>query len=214
MPWAIKSLEEVPMSLDGLHNEFRSGLLGCIKVVVFGYGEPLRPFLDGLVPVLLKTLQEDVDENAADSMQAFIDLNKFFRWALEQWVPIFLDFVLELMSNFACIARDIMEEARRGEHGTKKWACASFKLLHDSPVMVVLILQLHRRFINEYVGRFVPVVVQLLQSDEARPSSLLPPIQSIEQIGEEPTNPLRSAFNDFIACQIKVSRMPYIKSNC
>jgi transformation/transcription domain-associated protein len=50
-----------------------------------------------------------------------------------------------------------------GEEGNQRLARSlySFKVLKECPIILVLLLQIHRKFLNETVGDLVPLIVQV-----------------------------------------------------
>jgi transformation/transcription domain-associated protein len=209
VPWALQQLTSVKVSLDGNSAE-HSGRLAVLMVmrVLPTYVEAVRPHVDAIMPVLLKIMTDDADDNAVEAMQLFTEMNKTYRSAVEQYVPAFLDFILELVRDFEknSMAR-ILESTKQDRAKDGKTLCISresTRLLNDAPVMIVLIFQLHRRFINEYIPRFVPVVVQLLEVDSERPPCNPLEIRNLEDLGKETFSSSRGAFNEYISTQIKV----------
>lgn len=216
VPWAFSTLnEKVPVSTEGPGFVYRNALIGCMRGLP-AYTEALRPYIDEVIRCTLRIMAEDVDENAAEAMQLYIDMNKAYRAAVEQYVPPFLDFILEMASRFDQLAKRVLDSAKTEEPfrigaAPHRLVRNSFRLLHDAPVMIVLVFQLHRRFINEYIPRYVPIIVKLLQFDVDRPCGGQPELSSLNEVGGEPQSPQRAIFNDFIACQIKVlSFLAYI----
>lgn len=212
LPWAIEQLQsKIPISFKVASFEYRmrAAILSVLRLVP-SFVDALRPFVDLLMPVLLSVIEHDADLVAADAMQLFTDMNKAFRAAVEAFVPPFLDFILGLATDFegikaARIKSALWQESNPDSETTAPPSKESFRLLHDAPVMIVLVFQLHRRFINEYIPRFVPVVVRLLQIDAERPSNILSPLQTLSEIENEPASPMRVAFGDYISAQVKAS---------
>jgi len=50
-----------------------------------------------------------------------------------------------------------------GEEGNQRLARSlySFKVLKECPIILVLLLQIHRKFLNETVGDLVPLIVEV-----------------------------------------------------
>jgi transformation/transcription domain-associated protein len=168
--------------------------------------------LPKLAGIVLEIIKSDVDNIAVDAMQIFIDLNKTFRSGVEDFVPQYLDFILYLVSSFENISRKIIDDSEKGIY-CNRYSSMSLRLLHDAPVIVVLLFQLHRKFINEYVPRLVPEIVKLLSVDIAGTNESLPPICSLEEVGDELQSPRRLAYIDFITCQVKVLYIYYFFSS-
>lgn len=207
VPWALKQLNNVKINVDTTSNEHatRSAIISIMRTLP-AFVDSVRPYLEAIMPTILGVIREDSDDIATDAMQLFTDMNKAFRSAVEHYVPSFLDFILEVARDFDNITRTRLQMANQVNAAMPgKTARMSFRLLHDAPVMIVLVFQLHRRFINEYIPRFVPVVISLLEVDATRPACDQPEIDSLEGItNTEATSALRGAFNDYISAQIKV----------
>lgn len=216
VPWALSVLnEKASVSLEGTGFAYRNAVIGCMRGLP-AYTEALRPHIDEVIRCTLRMMAEDVDENAAEAMQLYIDMNKAYRATVEQYVPPFLDFILDMAGKFDQLAKRVLDLAKKEDPfrigaAPHRLVRNSFRLLHDAPVMIVLVFQLHRRFINEYIPRYVPVIVKLLQFDADRPCCGQPELNSLSEVGGEPQSPQRAIFSDFIACQIKVlSFLAYI----
>ncbi len=212
-----------PSREEGLHvHELRSALVAILRILPSYGAELIRPLIPTLMPLALKIMTEDADDNATEAMQFFTDMNKAFRSAIESYIPQFLDFILHVASSFDRIATSRLTSsgAAAEDEGGFLSAGSSFKLLHDAPVMIVLVFQLHRKFINEYIPRFVPVIIALLRVDvspplggnrrstqqgAAAPSGHSPQIENACRVSR------MSPFGEYISAQIKaLSFMAYI----
>lgn len=213
LPCALKQLEIIRINGDVTSKEHmaRLAILTVLRALP-AFVEAVRPHVDAIMPVILTVMREDVDDIAAEAMQLFTEMNKAFRSAVEQYVAPFLDFILEVARNFANISHSRLAAAAKGDGKTLPMARMAFRLLNDAPVMIVLVFQLHRRFINEYIPRFVPVVMELLEVDIEQPHDLQPEIHSVNDLGNtESITPARAAYVDYISAQIKVlSFLAYI----
>lgn len=78
----------------------------------------------------------------------------------------------------------------------------SFKVLTECPILIVLLFQLHRKFIQSHLPQFVPLIIRALSlqpAEQARIHSENPNF-----VGMSPAITDRAAYNDFIAAQVKV----------
>lgn len=228
IPWALGQLQSSPVSLlaSSPEHQARASILSLLRQLPALVPEATKAHVEPLMHAILQAMKTDAEDNATEAMHLFTEINKAFRSLTEQYVPAFLDYVLELAQNFKAIMKERLEPslsdsstATRRNGGRAEGeatellnpADRSFRLLHESPVMIVLVFQLHRRYINEYIPRFVPVVVRLLSLDAERPEYRLPDIRSISQLASEPVCRPRGAFNDYISAQIKIlSFLAYI----
>lgn len=159
--------------------------------------------LKDLLDTLLFLIKEDIETNSADAMQIFIDINKALRSSVEEWVPCLLDFIIGLFTSFGTVIEERFAFPA-DQHGiindnlSMIPSTKSFKLLHDAPVMVVLLFQLHRRFIAEYIPQFAPLVVKALLQK--------PPTLASTAIEAE-----KALFSELIGSQVKIlSFLAYI----
>lgn len=217
-PWSLQQLSTVKVNFDdsSMEHAGRAAVLAIMRTTLPAFVESVRPHVDAIMPALLSVMTSDADDIAEEAMQLFTDMNKAFRAAVEQYVPAFLDYILELAKDFERVVKARIEAGTQSRSGGKssrrenkilRIARDSSRLLRDAPVMIVLIFQLHRRYINEYIPRFVPVVVQLLEVDVERPPNCPPDIKSVQDLGQEVCSVSRCVFNDYISSQIKVSHV-------
>lgn len=101
IPWALKILTgtAIKMLEGSVEHRLRHGVLVTLKTMS-GLNEPLRPFLDQLLPALCGILQEDNEENAIVAVHIIIDLNKVHRLLLEPYAQTLVDFVLASFEAF------------------------------------------------------------------------------------------------------------------
>ena len=206
LPCALRQLEIIRINGDVTSKEHmaRLAILTVLRALP-AFVDAVRPHVDVIMPAILTVMREDVEDIAAEAMQLFTEMNKAFRSAVEQYVSPFLDFILEVARDFENISRNRLAAAAKGDGKILPMARMAFRLLNDAPVMIVLVFQLHRRFINEYIPRFVPAVMELLKVDMERPPSLQPEVRSINDLGNaEFITPARAAYIDYISAQIKV----------
>ena len=101
LPWALRLLEATPVRMleHTMEHRVRHGLLSTLKLVA-PIAEPMRPFLEALMQVLLGVLQEDNEDNAILVIHVLIDLHKAHRGALEAFAQPLVDYVLAAFEAF------------------------------------------------------------------------------------------------------------------
>jgi len=204
LPWSIKSLNNLLLKVqeNGFEHQLRNAILDICSQLP-GLGDALRGHVEGIVQVCLKVLETDTEENGLLALHCMIDCHKTFRMILDPFVQPFIDFVLRSFEKFEATCKEM---CKTGEVKRTTMANASFKVLTECPVMVVLIFQLHRRFIGENIPKFIPLVIKALGVEYSLKSqdSMDRKIEGLAQIGKEQANPIRIILNDYISCQIKV----------
>lgn len=154
-------------------------------------------------------LEIENEDNAVICLRIIIDLHKIFRPSLESEVQPFLDIVQKLYAELpktvamtfkgilASITSlisisDIPPQPTPGEPPkpaklTK--SMQSFKVLTESPIIVVLLFQLYPRFLGINISKFMPLIISTLGLQAPQTARLYHP----------------HAYSDFIASQVKVS---------
>ena len=160
IPWSIKAFSALPAITESVFN-IRESILD-IYTLFPAMGEPLKIYLNEIMLVLIKILAEDFEANGLTAMHIFMEFHKVFRGAVEASVQPFIDLVLRLLENFPEISTKLLKN--NAPINTRLIpANQSVKIIIESPVMVVLLFQLHRKFINENILKFVPYIIKILE---------------------------------------------------
>lgn len=202
IPWSFTAFSSIPSSESTF--AIREGILE-IYTLLPAFGEPLKPYLNDISSVLIKILAEDFEANGLAAMHLFMEFHKVFRGTVEASVQPFIDLVLCLLEKFPEISANLLKNDSRIDTRFIP-ASQSVKIIIESPVMVVLLFQLHRKFINENILKFVPFIIKILEISiptpeyeaEAKASDDLNLING--QIG----NRARQNYCDFIQAKVKV----------
>jgi transformation/transcription domain-associated protein len=204
LPWSIKLLNNLLIKIqdNGFEHQLRNAILDIYSQLP-GLGDALRGYVEGIVQVCLKVLETDTEENGLLALHCMIDCHKTFRMILDPFVQPFIDFVLRSFDKFGETCKEM---CRTGEAKRTTMANASFKVLTECPVMVVLMFQLHRRFIGENIPKFIPLVIRALGVECLLKvhDNMDPKVKGLAQIWKEQLHPTRIILNDYISCQIKV----------
>lgn len=224
VPWSIESLEGIVPKFNEQAPEHcaRHGILAVLKLLAI-CSDALRPFLEGLIKVLLGVLREDNEDNAMAGLYILIDLHKIHRAALESHAQAMVDFVLEMFERFPGTCESIFDLAAKGTSKRRGGnqvnnallkGMASFKVLIECPVVIVLLFQLHRWLVSDNIAKFVPLVIRSLGVVIERPAAdfsgaTLP--KTLEQALGGSERPLTAAFAEYISAQVKtLSFLAYI----
>eukprot|EP00029_Vermamoeba_vermiformis_P012962 TRINITY_DN7900_c0_g1_i1.p1 TRINITY_DN7900_c0_g1~~TRINITY_DN7900_c0_g1_i1.p1 ORF type:complete len:1064 (-),score=245.62 TRINITY_DN7900_c0_g1_i1:111-3281(-) len=164
-----------------------------------------RAVVKTLLKVVMYLLSSENEENALICLRIIIDLHKNYRPTLEQDVQPFFDIVIKIYEQLPSTVNKIFsetpakiaepipgkdpmfdEKANKGSQPLIR-AMASFKVLTECPIIVVLLLQLYSRLLPPNLPKFLPLIVQTLAL-QAPPDAY---------------NTHRAHYTDFIAAQVK-----------
>lgn len=194
MPWALSALSSVGNERMA---DTREAVLDIFSLLP-GLGEALKPYLNDVMNILIRVLADESEANTLAAMHIFMELHKVFRGSVEASVQPFIDFVLKLLESFPVNI----------QKSSNTFAC-NVKLIIECPVMVVLLFQLHRKFINDNILKFVPLIMKILETSLAPPSftaesGKLSDDLSILGSAEHGRSRSRQQYCDFIQAKVKV----------
>ena len=108
-------------------NKIRSVVLEILNRLPSSHspGEVLKPYIDSLIVLVMKIMEEDNEENALLCVRILFDLHKSFRPALKQYVPRFLEFVQQLYKELDNTKRLIFPEPRSASAAARVAAAAA-----------------------------------------------------------------------------------------
>ena len=143
--------------------------------------EILRPYAGTLLDLAMDVLQKDYDDNGLLAAKIVFELHKSFRPMLERHVRPFLDFVHisykslpgSVQKNFANLSMPVTSGAGVGvPPGAAQTALnkakipakstASFRVLTECPLTVMLLFQLYPKFIKTYLMQLLPLMMDAL----------------------------------------------------
>lgn len=186
----------------------RQAILQIYTVILPIYGEVLRPWIEPMVKCCMAILHSDVEDNGLLALHVLVDLHKLFRGQTLEWnVQELLDYVLGCLDAFG---ETTATQARRPHPTSSIPSTKSFKLLIECPVMIVLLFQLYRRFINDNIPRLIPAVLKALAvepagllaaTEESHPSHAM---DDLVHLSQALLDQRRVIFDQFIAAQVKV----------
>ncbi len=201
MPWALSQLSSAGVEGTAM---IREAVLDTFTLLP-GQGESLKPYLTDIMNALIKVIADDGEANALAAMHVFMELHKVFRGAVEASVQPFIDFVLKLLESFPAIVQK-----------SSSSPMSSVKLIIECPVMVVLLFQLHRKFINDNILKFVPLIMKILEISLDPPvfvSESGKPVDDLSVLGspDHGRDRARQQYCDFIQAKVKVlSYLAYV----
>ena len=111
---------------------------------------------------LLRVLRYDNEDNALIALKIIVDLHKNYKNLLEEHVQPFLDIVREMYQNMEhAVALAFQDDSAPAKDVLQK-SMFSFKVLAECPVIVALLISLHRKFSNGHVPVLTPLMMHTI----------------------------------------------------
>ncbi|XWS33857.1 hypothetical protein CRYUN_Cryun22dG0119000 [Craigia yunnanensis] len=147
------------------------------------HSEVLRPFVQDLLKVAMQVLTTDNEENGLICIRIIFDLLRNFRPTLENEVQPFLDFVCKIYQNFRLTVSHFFDNAAVGMevdvkpmdassvsdqgitssgyvgNGQLNPSTRSFKIITESPLVVMFLFQLYSRLVQTNIPHLLPLMV-------------------------------------------------------
>lgn len=145
------------------------------------HSEVLRPFVQDLLKVAMQVLTTDNEENGLICIRIIFDLLRNFRPTLENEVQPFLDFVCKIYQNFRSTVSHFFESGALGGEDVKPMETSSsdqgistgayggtghlnpstrsFKIVTESPLVVLFLFQLYGRLVQTNIPHLLPLMV-------------------------------------------------------
>ncbi|KAL9690490.1 hypothetical protein QQ045_010889 [Rhodiola kirilowii] len=141
------------------------------------HSEVLRPFVQDLLKVAMQVLTSDNEENGLICIRIIFDLLRNFRPTLENEVQPFLDFVGTIYQNFEHTVSYFFESGAIREdvkpvdssdqlfsttvtaNGQLNPSTRSFKIVTESPLVVMFLFQLYSRLAQTNIPNLLPLMV-------------------------------------------------------
>ncbi|KAL5822462.1 hypothetical protein ACOSQ3_020378 [Xanthoceras sorbifolium] len=145
------------------------------------HSEVLRPFVQDLLKVAMQVLTTDNEENGLICIRIIFDLLRNFRPTLETEVQPFLDFVCKIYQNFRVTVSHFFESGAVGMEdvikpmdtssdqgitgigyvgtGQLNPSTRSFKIITESPLVVMFLFQLYSRLVQTNIPHLLPLMV-------------------------------------------------------
>ncbi|XP_043711461.1 transformation/transcription domain-associated protein-like [Telopea speciosissima] len=143
------------------------------------HSEVLRPIVQDLLKLALQVLTLDNEENGLVCIRIIFDLLRNFRPSLENEVQPFLDFVCKIYQNFGATVSYYFEDGAGGEDnkqltdsgqlasgyiggGQLNPSTRSFKIVTESPLVVMFLFQLYGRLVQTNIPHLLPLMVSAI----------------------------------------------------
>lgn len=146
------------------------------------HSEVLRPFVQDLLKVSMQVLTTDNEENGLICIRIIFDLLRNFRPTLETEVQPFLDFVCKIYQNFRSTVSYFFESGPGSGEDVKPMdapssdqsitasgpgggtsqlnpSTRSFKIVTESPLVVMFLFQLYSRLVQTNIPNLLPLMV-------------------------------------------------------
>lgn len=167
-----------PQFVDNLDHKLRNVVLEILNRIP--HSEVLRPYVQDLLKVAMQVLTTDNEENGLVCIRIIFDLLRNFRPALENEVQPFLDFVRKIYQNFRLTVSHLFEEVKTEEgkpvemsapsdqamslttnfrNGKINPSTRSFKIVTESPLVVMFLFQLYSRLVQTNIPTLLPLMV-------------------------------------------------------
>ncbi|KAJ3022967.1 hypothetical protein HKX48_004725 [Thoreauomyces humboldtii] len=186
---------------------------------------------------LMRVLKDDNEENAALCLKVLVDLHKAYKPILEEWVQPFYATVQQMYKHMEETLKETFEDSPVSTTGpndadhpsglgspptgdvvenaprTLRHSQHSFKVLTECPIIIALLFQLYRKFVNTNIPIFVPLIINCLHLLPSQQRQALADADSkgIAYVGLSPSIRNKSAMYDLIMLQVKtVSFIAYI----
>ncbi|KAJ6378431.1 hypothetical protein OIU78_028637 [Salix suchowensis] len=169
-----------PQFIDNPEHKLRNIVVEILNRLP--HSEVLRPFVQDLLKVAMQVLTTDNEENGLICIRIIFDLLRTFRPTLENEVQPFLDFVCKIYQNFRMTTShffdntsvavedvkpmDISTSSDQGllsaghvGNGQLNPSTRSFKIVTESPLVVMFLFQLYSRLVQTNIPHLLPLMV-------------------------------------------------------
>lgn len=176
-----------PQLCDNTEHKLRNVIVEILNRLP--HSEVLRPFVQDLLKVAMNVLTADNEENGLICIRIIFDLLRNFRPSLETEVQPFLDFVCRIYQNFRSTVTYFFEPSTCGigggggdgggggggedskpgllldgsggsaTGGQLNPSTRSFKIVTESPLVVMFLFQLYGRLVQTNIPSLLPLMV-------------------------------------------------------
>ncbi|XP_010268349.1 PREDICTED: transformation/transcription domain-associated protein-like [Nelumbo nucifera] len=163
-----------PQFTDNAEHKLRNVIVEILNRLP--HSEVLRPFVQDLLKVALQVLTLDNEENGLICIRIIFDLLRNFRPSLETEVQPFIDFVCKIYQNFRLTVNYFFDDPPGGEDnksldgsgqvatgyigaGQLNPSTRSFKIVTESPLVVMFLFQLYGRLVQTNIPHLLPLMV-------------------------------------------------------
>ncbi|BDA47386.1 probable transcription-associated protein 1 [Coccomyxa sp. Obi] len=187
----LNLLQTVPPSFkDNTEHKLRNVVLEILNRLP--HNDLLRPHSNALMQAALNVLNTDNEENGLLCLRITFDLHKAFRPSLEDLVPPFMEFVKKVFEGVGSSYKNYFDPGPEGRQMQEIIPTTqSFKIVAETPIQVMFLINLYSRSVN----RYVPVLAPLMVNAVSLPG--LP--ANVQQ-----DNKLKAIASDFRNAQVKI----------
>lgn len=167
-----------PQFIDNPEHKLRNIVVEILNRLP--HSEVLRPFVQDLLKVAMQVLTTDNEENGLICIRIIFDLLRNFRPTLENEVQPFLDFVCKIYQNFRLTVSYFFENGATSMedikpvdissdqgisssgyvgNGQLNPSTRSFKIITESPLVVMFLFQLYSRLVQTNIPHLLPLMV-------------------------------------------------------
>jgi transformation/transcription domain-associated protein len=169
-----------PQYADTPEHKLRNIVVDILKRLP--HSEVLRPFAQDLLKVALQVLTTDNEENGLICIRIIFDVLRNFKPTVETEVQPFLDFVCKIYQNFKLTVSHFFENGTAGGEDVKPMdtssasdqgltnlgsagtgqlnpSTRSFKIVTESPLVVIFLFQLYSRLVETNIPHLLPLMV-------------------------------------------------------
>jgi transformation/transcription domain-associated protein len=169
-----------PQFVDNSEHKLRNIVVEILNRLP--HSEVLRPFVQDLLKVAMQVLTTDNEENGLICIRIIFDLLRNFRPTLENEVQPFLDFVCKIYQNFRLTVSHFFDNASAAVEDVKPMEIStssdqgllstghigngqlnpstrSFKIVTESPLVVMFLFQLYSRLVQTNIPHLLPLMV-------------------------------------------------------
>lgn len=230
LPEILRLLKTVPVSMvaQAPEHQLRYCLLDVLSRLQ--YSDALRPAAVEILQTVMDIFQVDNEENGFLCMKIVTNLHRAYKGLLVEQVQPFLDIVITIFKNIPRMVDELFNNQPGGQspmtyagsppgsvgvetpgEGANSSApmfkaTASFKVLTECPIIIVLLYSTHKQIASKSLPEFVPYIIDIL-SIEVKPQAKEHEAAALKGdifTGVSPAIRHRAAYNDFIVSQIKV----------
>lgn len=230
LPEILRLLKTVPVSMVAQTSEHQ--LRHCLLDVLarLQCNDALRPAAVEILQTTMDIFQVDNEENGFLCMKIVTNLHRTYKSLLADQVQPFLDIVITIFKNIPHMVDELFNNQAPGQSpmtysgspppgagietpgesssssAPMFKATASFKVLTECPIIIVLLYSTHKQIATTSLPEFVPHIIDILsievipQAKEHEAAKMRDEIYT----GVSPAIKNRAAYNDFIVSQIKV----------
>ncbi|CAN0918697.1 Transcription-associated protein 1 [Linum grandiflorum] len=172
-----------PQFMDNPEHKLRNIVVEILNRLP--HSEVLRPFVQDLLKVAMQVLTTDNEENGLICIRIIFDLLRNFRPTLENEVQPFLDFVCKIYQNFSLTVSHFFDNMTATQEDVKPMETSSssdqgimssgyvgngqlnpstrsFKVVTESPLVVMFLFQLYSRLVQTNIPTLLPLMVDAI----------------------------------------------------